>query len=645
MWVLHCFAVSLLFYSVCPASPLSAAEEFETSYDVTYTVAEDGATTVRQKISLTNLTKEFYASEHELNVGRVEVGNIWAEDPSGFLSPQVLEDGDKKFIRVIFGAPVTGKGKTLLWELGYRTDAAKRLGRIWRIDLPGIERGSEVSSYKLTLKVPKSFGEPAFISPEPAGSGLALGSRWFEFEKSQLERGGVRAGFGDYQAFKLDLKYSLENPLNQKVYLETALPLDVLGRQKIVFERLSPAPEEIYVDGDGNYLARFLLLPKEQKTVEFVGKAFISNGGGKWKVGSGKLKDIPNDLREKYTGPQEFWEVGDGALKAKAQVLTEPEKPVIENVRSIYEYVIAHLSYDAGRAGEGFERLGAVRAFQERDRALCTEYADLFIALARAAGIPTRLIEGYAFTPSKFSVVEDALHAWVEVYLPGERGEGGWHQIDPTWGSTTGGSDYLNQFDFSHITFVRKGLSSTEPCLLAASGGEKREEDWMNVSFSEEADGSEAKLEAEIRISDKEGTDPRISGSVPNGIEGLSGWPRKGVLVVKNLGQTAVFDVKVKFVPKGVGFKGEKELDLEVIPPWSEKKVPFLVSTGVFEEVSGSLEAGISWSDFSEKRTGRVVVAGLKFLPFWRYFFSWWGLLPLGAGLLGFGFWFWRRGF
>jgi len=35
--------------------------------------------------------------------------------------------------------------------------------------------------------------------------------------------------------------------------------------------------------------------------------------------------------------------------------------------------------------------------------------------------------------------------------------------VDPTWGNTTGGVDYFNTFDFDHLAFVVKGISSTYP--------------------------------------------------------------------------------------------------------------------------------------------------------------------------------------
>jgi len=52
--------------------------------------------------------------------------------------------------------------------------------------------------------------------------------------------------------------------------------------------------------------------------------------------------------------------------------------------------------------------------------AVCLEYTDLFVTLARAAGIPSRSIEGFAYTKNSrlrpLSLVDDVLHAWVQYY-------------------------------------------------------------------------------------------------------------------------------------------------------------------------------------------------------------------------------------
>jgi transglutaminase-like putative cysteine protease len=74
----------------------------------------------------------------------------------------------------------------------------------------------------------------------------------------------------------------------------------------------------------------------------------------------------------------------------------------------------------------------------------CNEHTALYVALARAAGIPSRIAVGVVYLQGAFYY-----HAWPEVYVEGPRGRG-WLAVDPTF----------NQFpaDATHIRFARGGL-------------------------------------------------------------------------------------------------------------------------------------------------------------------------------------------
>jgi transglutaminase-like putative cysteine protease len=75
----------------------------------------------------------------------------------------------------------------------------------------------------------------------------------------------------------------------------------------------------------------------------------------------------------------------------------------------------------------------------------CNEHTALFVALARAAGIPARISVGLVSVRSAFYY-----HAWPEVYLDEGNGRGLWLPVDPT----------LNQFpaDATHLRLARGGL-------------------------------------------------------------------------------------------------------------------------------------------------------------------------------------------
>lgn len=75
----------------------------------------------------------------------------------------------------------------------------------------------------------------------------------------------------------------------------------------------------------------------------------------------------------------------------------------------------------------------------------CNEHTALYVAMARSAGIPSRIAVGLAFTRGAFYY-----HAWPEVYIDEGRGRGLWLPVDPTF----------NQFpaDAMHLRLARGGL-------------------------------------------------------------------------------------------------------------------------------------------------------------------------------------------
>jgi len=85
----------------------------------------------------------------------------------------------------------------------------------------------------------------------------------------------------------------------------------------------------------------------------------------------------------------------------------------------------------------------------------CNEHTALYVAMARAAGIPSRIAVGLVFVRG----VQGAFyyHAWPEVYLDEGNGRGLWLPVDPTF----------NQFpaDGTHLRLVRGGLDKQAAIL------------------------------------------------------------------------------------------------------------------------------------------------------------------------------------
>ena len=75
----------------------------------------------------------------------------------------------------------------------------------------------------------------------------------------------------------------------------------------------------------------------------------------------------------------------------------------------------------------------------------CNEHTALYVAMARAIGIPSRIVVGLVLTQGAFYY-----HAWPEVYIDAGGGQGLWLPADPT----------LNEFpaDATHVRLLRGGL-------------------------------------------------------------------------------------------------------------------------------------------------------------------------------------------
>jgi len=561
------FFVALFFilHSLFPffAGTAYAEGEFVTTYEVTYEVLESGETQVTQNISLTNKTKDHYASEYTLTIGSPRVTEIAATDPNGLLETTVEICDDSTKIKVTFNAPVVGLEKTLDWTLKYKAlDTAVKSGQIWEINIPRLSPRAEIESYEVILKVPESFGPLMYISPTPLKQENIKTLKQFTFGKDQIELGGASAAFGEYQLFSFDLKYHLQNSEAFSGVATIALPPDILGRQEIIFESLEPEPVKIYKDGDGNYLADYRLSGGQKLEVEFKGLAKIFNQPIDPSAG-GAMAKIPADLIENYTKQQVFWEVDHPQIQNQAKTIVDRHQTVAENARAIYDFVSQRLSYDQGSRANYTDRAGAVQAMDEPQKVVCMGFTDLFIALARAAGIPARELNGYAYTSDNvlrpLSVEfrgSDVLHAWPEFYDP----HFGWVAIDPTWGSTTNGLDYFSKLDTNHFVFAVKGLSSEEPLPAGAYKLDSETEGDVKVGFADPT----IQLFAHSAIS--------LDVNFDLGRTNIAGLPLMGKIRVKNTGQRSAFGVKADIKSLAFDIALGKENQLGDILPGQEKE-------------------------------------------------------------------------
>lgn len=523
-----------LFVCLFIPRPVTAAGEFQSDYDVVYAVAPDGKTIVTQKVSLTNRQTNLYPRQYAIVIDSENIQNVIARDNKGIISPSITKKNGKTEIGLIFNEQVVGLGKQLVFTLRFENlEIAKKNGSIWEINIPGIEADPDIASYFTSLQVPPSFGTNAYMSPKPAD-----GYRW---NKIQMQRGGISAAYGDKQVFTTDLTYFLKNPNIRTGVTQIALPPDT-PYQTVIIKSLTPQPRNVERDADGNWLATYRVLPGEELTVEAKLTVIVS-------LTAKKISDLSPDQWKIYTNPLQYWQ-SDPQIQDLAKRYNTPQQ--------IYDYVVSTLSYDYNRVNQQPIRKGALLALHTPKESICMEFTDLFIAIARAAGIPARELVGYAYTTNSIlrplSLISDILHAWPEYYDSTLKT---WIPVDPTWGNTTKGVDYFNKLDFNHIVFAIHGTSSTQPYPAGSYKRDGKQGKDVRVSFAtDQPIIPPAKLDTTITF--------------PANI--TAGFPSRGLISIKNLSGVSIEQASIAIQASPVRYS--LNIDEPYIPPYSVRSYP-----------------------------------------------------------------------
>ena len=121
-----------------------------------------------------------------------------------------------------------------------------------------------------------------------------------------------------------------------------------------------------------------------------------------------------------FLAPTNRTESGDPAIASLAANLTAGSEDGFEKVARLAVWVNTNVAYNQGLVGQDKDASWVL----QNKQGVCLEYATLFAALARSAGIPTRYVTGDVYS-SEFNTWLG--HAWDEAYL------GKWVPVDPTW--------------------------------------------------------------------------------------------------------------------------------------------------------------------------------------------------------------------
>ncbi len=114
----------------------------------------------------------------------------------------------------------------------------------------------------------------------------------------------------------------------------------------------------------------------------------------------------------------------DGEVKKLVDSITKGKKGVLAKAKAVYDWTCENTWRNLETKGCG---VGNINRLLKEPCGKCADISSIFVALARAAGVPAREILGIRQGKKAVQDISKWQHCWAEFYLPGY----GWVPVDP----------------------------------------------------------------------------------------------------------------------------------------------------------------------------------------------------------------------
>src|SRR6202142_320785 len=211
-----------------------------------------------------------------------------------------------------------------------------------------------------------------------------------------------------------ETRYRYERPVKYSVQSLHLTPRRDLSQRSLSWTITAPGRRLEQIDAYGN-IAHLLTLEEPHREIRIVVHGVVEIADTESRQDDGPLSPLA------YLAPTQLTLPND-ELKAFAQsVLSQVQDPR-ERVEALAAAVFGAVRYKSGTSDV---QDSAAVAFKSGE-GVCQDQAHVFIAAARAIGMPARYVSGYLYTGD---ANEAASHAWVDAWLGPEIG---WQSYDVT---------------------------------------------------------------------------------------------------------------------------------------------------------------------------------------------------------------------
>ena len=244
-----------------------------------------------------------------------------------------------------------------------------------------------------------------------------------------------------------DKKTAIDFGIQQDLYVLSSIPLDrdyislILSENKFV--------ENIFLEIQGDYQDNF---PNSFQ------QEVINKGNKNYLVISNFYSDSKYGIYE-YVSEGE---INDNLNKKDFDPIDDPDiikiaRKETAGIENNYDKVVKLLKFVSDYIEDSYSIKTAETVYEIIDSKVgdCTEHAFLFNVLARSIGIPSRIVNGFAYDPVTKSYVG---HTWNEVVI-----DNYWLAVDPTWNEVSVfGHIKQNDDKFNFINNLKFKLSKIE---------------------------------------------------------------------------------------------------------------------------------------------------------------------------------------
>jgi hypothetical protein len=550
MKVLFRYFFIFVFLFICSIfyTPHSAvfAADFTTDYQVNYYLSQaqnNLNSRVEFTIKITNLKSDVYVDKFAISFPKTfTIANLKSSDDYGTIIPKMFVDDLKTKVEMEFSNPNIGKDSVNHFYLSFdQANLFKINGNVWEVILPVMENSND-QNYKIAVNLPEGSNKKISIAkPKPD----AISGNQIIWNNPATKT--IYAVFGDSQVYQADLTYHLKNQELYPITTEIAFPPDSLY-QKTYLQSITPKPDTVYQDEDGNNLGKYYLKPLESKTI--ILKDLIQVYSKPRDETIPVIRSMINQQKNYLLTSKKYWQINNvGKIES------------LETPQDIYNYVVRTLQYNYKKINSQNIRLGADYVLTHPDQAVCLEFTDLFIASSREKGIYSREIQGYGFSLDPqlqpLSLSSDVLHAWPEYFDPEKEI---WVSVDPTWENTSG-IDYFTSFDLNHIIFVIHGKKSDYPL----PAGMYKVENSHDISIQPVTEEPIEKKEIVIE-----------NINLPSTISDKKIY--QGKFSVKNNGNVYLWQIPISIKGENLNLSKTK-LEIPVLAPFEKKEITIDISS------------------------------------------------------------------